>query len=498
MTLDITKKVLSSLALGTALTACTVGPDYTAPKLELASFHNVADNHAAARPAPVLDRWWTGFDDPMLVTVEQRALNQNLDLAAALARVRQARAVASGADAELLPTADFNASATYERQSLNSPTSRVASGSPGYARDVHDYTVGPSASWEIDLFGGLRRNAAAAKDEVQAAESYQAGTRVIVAADTADAYLQVRGLQARLDVARQQIDTDDHLLGLVRNRLASGAATDREVAQAQALLQQAQATVPPLRFALEKQLNRLDVLMGVQPGTYARDLSVVTAIPSIPAIPGDQTPVDVLRRRPDVIAAERNLAASSERIGAAISDYYPKVSLSGLVGLDSVSASHLFTSPSFAAAGGGALSWRIFDFGKVDAEVAQAKGANAEALAVYRQSVLKAAEDVENALSGLAQTQAHVAELEGEVQSLTKVRDLAQQAYQAGSITLTDVLDADRQLLDAQDQLDDNRAGVARAAVTVFRAIGGGWDAPRPAQQVAGHADGRHLAGSAG
>jgi NodT family efflux transporter outer membrane factor (OMF) lipoprotein len=468
---------LSSLLLSSTLVACTVGPDYTAPKNTLVPFHNVADVSATRRPsAPPLDQWWTGFNDPMLATVVWRALNQNLDLDAALARVRQARATASGSSSQLLPTVDFGASTTFEHQSLNGAFGSVADGSPGFHRDGREDVVGPSASWEIDLFGGLRRQAKAAKEEAQAAEAERAGTRVTVAADTADAYLQVRGYQARLAVAQNQISTDEHLVELVRNRFASGAATDREIAQAEALLKQARATVPPLRFALEQQLNRLDVLMGAQPGTYARELETVHDIPSIPPIPGNQQPIDVLRRRPDIIAAERRLAASNEEIGAAISDYYPKISLAGALGFDSLNTNRLFTGNAFQALGTGALRWRLFDFGKVDAEVAHARGSNAEALATYRQAVLRASEDVEDSLAGLDQAHAHVVELQDETQSLIKARDLAVEAYQGGSITLTDVLDADSQLLTVQDQVDANRADAARAAVGVFRALGGGWD----------------------
>jgi len=468
---------LSSFLLTTALTACAVGPDYTPPKAELAPFHNIVLASAQEGPVtPPLDKWWTGFNDPMLVTVVQRALDQNLDLAAALARVSQARAAASEAGATLLPTVDFDASSTYQHQSLYGQFGSVSRTSPGFKRNAREDVLGPSASWEIDLFGGLRRGEAAAEDEEQAAEATGAGTRVTVAADTADAYLQIRGYQARLAVAEHQIKTDEQLVQLVGNRIAAGAGTDREGAQAEALLKQARATVPPLRLALEQQLNRLDVLMGAQPGTYARELATVRDVPAIPPIPDDQQPIDVLRRRPDIIAAERHLAASNERIGVAIADYYPKISLSGALGFDSISGSKLFTSGAQQATGGGAIKWRLFDFGKVDAEVAQAHGANAEALAVYRHAVLHAAEDVENALAGLAQTQAHVIELQGEVQALVKARDLAQQAYTAGSITLTDVLDADRELHTAQDEFDANRAGAARAAVGVFRALGGGWE----------------------
>jgi NodT family efflux transporter outer membrane factor (OMF) lipoprotein len=476
----VLKTALSSLAISIMLAGCAVGPDYVAPKTELAPLHNVTKAESdKKRPVPSIDRWWTGFSDPVLVTIVQRALDQNLDLAAAMARVSQARAAASGAGAELLPTVDLGASATAQRQSLRGPIGTIAGDSPGFKRNVHDTTIGPAASWEIDLFGGLRRGADAAENEAQAIEAEQVGTRVIVASDAADAYFQVRGYQARLAIARQQIETDEHLLKLVQNRYEAGASQGLEVAQADALLKSARATVPPLRIALERQLNRLDVLMGEQPGTYAKKLEQVTEIPSVPAVPGDVQPSDVLRRRPDIIAAERRLAASNERIGAAISDYYPKVSLSGALGFDTMSGS-LFSSKSFTAVGGAGLRWRLFDFGKVDAEVAQARGANAEALALYRQSVLRAAEDVENSFMQLSQTVIHVVQLQEQVEALEKSRDLSEQAYRAGSITLTDVLDADRQLLTARDELDANRADAARSAVGVFRSLGGGWDTRAP------------------
>jgi NodT family efflux transporter outer membrane factor (OMF) lipoprotein len=469
--------VLIGIALSLSLGACAVGPNYVRPNSELTPFHNmaqVAPNDASATPP--LDHWWTGFNDPVLVAIVGRALNENLDLAASYARVRQARAMALGAGAELLPTFDMNGSATREHQSLRGELGSIAGGLPTFRRNVNDFTVGPAASWEVDVFGGLRRNSAAARAELQAAQADHAGVRVTVVAEAADAYLQIRGYQARLSIAQNQIDTDEHLLRLVHARYDAGGGQGREIAQAEALLKQARAIVPPLRIGLEQQLNRLDVLMGEQPGTYARELETRQEIPSIPALPADEHPSDVLRRRPDIIAAERRLAASNEKIGAAISDYYPKFSLSGALGWDSVSGGHLFVPEAFQSVGTGALRWRLFDFGKVDAEVIQARGANAEALAVYRQAVLLAAEDVEDALMTLSQTELHVAELQDQVQSLERARDLSEQAYRAGSISLTDVLDADRQRLAARDELEANRAGSARAAVGVFRAFGGGWD----------------------
>jgi NodT family efflux transporter outer membrane factor (OMF) lipoprotein len=481
--------LLMGVSLASLLAGCAVGPDYVPPATQLQPFQHTptVQSDGAQRTAPPLDTWWTGFDDPMLVTIVNRALAQNLDLAAAFARVQQARAVAQSAGAQLLPTLDLDASATAEHQSLTSPVGSLARTFPGYSRDQREYTVGAAASWEIDLAGGLRRNAAAAAGELQAAQADQLGTRVTVAADAADAYLQVRGFQARLAVAQDQIETDAKLLELVRARRHAGAADEREIAQAEALLRQARTVVPTLRANLSAQLNRLDVLMGAQPGTYANELTQGSGqangpahgqagdIPAIPPITAQASPTDVLRRRPDVIAAERRLAASNERIGAALSDYYPKLSLSGLLGFDSLNTNDLFTARAFQPAITGGLRWRLFDFGKVDAEVQSARGANAEALAIYRQTVLKAAEDVENAFVSLTETQARRVELDGEVASLQRARDLSERAYRAGSITLTDVLDADRQLLVARDDLDATRADAARAAVAAFRALGGGW-----------------------
>jgi len=479
------KAIISGLIISAALAGCAVGPDYVAPKTEMTPFHNTqaVANRQTTLPAPKLDIWWTGFNDPMLETIVQRALDQNLDLQAAIARVAQSRAAAQAAGAALLPTIDANTSYTAEHQSTQSPLGALASAFPNYSRDQKEYVVGATASWEIDLAGGLRRAHSAARDEEEAAEANQLGTRITVAADAADAYLQIRGLQMRLAVAQNQIDTDAHLLELVQARVQAGAATPREVAQAEALLRQARASIPVLRIGLEAQLNRLDVLMAAQPGTYAAELSTnAGAIPDIPAIGTNDQPIDVLRRRPDIIAAERHLAATSEEIGVAISDYYPKISLSGALGFDSITSSDFLSAKSFQPVGTGALQWRLFDFGKVDAEVKQARGANAEALAQFRQAALKATEDVEDAFITLSQTELRVRELEQEVTALTRARDLSEKAYRAGSITLTDVLDADRQLLGSRDDLDATRADAARAAVRTFRALGGGWDAP---QQIA-------------
>jgi len=468
--------VLLAAALGAA--GCEVGPQYKGPPAQkLAELHNTAivDRRQTGTPAPQIETWWTGFNDPELTRIVDRALAQNLDIAAAMARVEQARAAAREAGAQLLPTLDASGSATPLRQSVNSPIGAIARHLPGYERNQTLYDAEVGAQWEIDLSGGLRRAAEAARDEEQAAEAQQLGTRVSVVAEAADAYFQVRGDQARLAIADSQVQTDVRLLELIRLRVSRGAAAEKEVAQAQALLAQARATIPPLRTHIEGQLNRLDVLMGAQPGTYAAQLSTPAAIPNAPAIPPGQNAATLLRRRPDVIAAERRLAGSSARIGIAVSEYYPKVSLAALLGFESLSGSRLWSAGSFQPEATAGLRWRLFDFGRIDAEVAQADSAHAQALLAYRQTVLRATEDVENAFMALAQLELQTRELVNEVDALARARDASQESYLGGASSLTDVLDADRQSLVAQDELARTRADTDRAAVMSFRALGGGW-----------------------
>jgi NodT family efflux transporter outer membrane factor (OMF) lipoprotein len=466
-----------ALALSASLSGCAVGPKYQRPTVKLQPFHNTPSVEARTTsfPAPSLDQWWTGFRDPELTRIVNRALEQNLDLAAAITRVQQARAAAQGAGARRMPSGNLYASTTTLSQSTESMTGRAASPLPGYDRHQNYYDLGLMASWETDLFGGLKKGAQAATAEAQAAEVSHSGTRITVAAEAADAYMQVRGAQARLIFAKDQIATDQHLVELVQQRRDAGVASDRELAQAQALLSQAKATIPLLTVSLEAQLNRLDVLMGAQPGTYAAELSSFADIPDVPEISGYGTPTDLLRRRPDIIAAERMVAASNARIGQALAEYYPKLSLSGIVGSQAVAPAHLFEQQGFQPIGVVGLRWRLFDFGRVAAEVEGARGANAEALLQYRSSVLHAAEDVEDAFSLLVQSENRRNEILREIAELQRVRDLSEQSYTAGVIALTDVLDADRQLLAAKDELAVARESSARAAVGSYRALGGGW-----------------------
>lgn len=469
------KTVTPLLACLLALAGCAVGPDYVKPTATLAPLRNVnaVEARAAGPAAPRLDQWWTGFGDPRLTGIIERVLNQNLDLKASMERIAQSRAVARAWRAQLLPAFDANAQVIAERQSLESPIGAIAQAFPGFDRNAELYDIGIGASWEIDLFGGLLRHEEAAKAEAGAAEAMHAGIRVAVMAEAADSYFRIRGDQAQLRVVEAQIATDAELLELIRLRNVHGMATDREVAQAEALLAQAQGNVPLLRIDLEAQLNRLDVLMGAQPGTSAGELAASAALPAVPQIATKTS--ELLRRRPDVIAAERNLAAANARIGAAVAEYYPKLSLAGLLGFESLTPDHLFRRATFQPVGVAGLRWRLFDFGRINAEVAHAHAATREALVRYRQAILSAAEDVETACATLVQLELRLQDITRHIGALTRARDESREAYQAGLIALTDVLVADRQLLVAKSDLPRTQADAARAAVRLFRALGGGW-----------------------
>ena len=434
----------------------------------------------ASTAAPALDDWWQGFHDPVLSDLVGRALAQNLDLAAALARVDQARAAAQAAGALALPQVGIQGSLLRQRQSLKSPEGALASAFPGYEREQTLQTLGIGASWEADLGRGLDQGKVAAQADWRAAEAARSGAQVRIVAEVADAYFRLRGAQARLAVAEDQLGTQQQLLTLVQDRLDHGLGTQREREQARGLLQQARGALPPLRTEESVQLHRLDVLLGQQAGFGAASLQAASVVPvaTIPSLPADITPAQLLARRPDVIAAEARVDATQARIGVARAEYYPHVTLGALLGGQSLHGA-LFSADAFQPQALLGLRWRLFDFGRVDAEVAQARGARAEALAGLRLRMLQATEEVENALVLLAGLEAQQAELVQEVDAHRRARDAAADAYRGGALSLIEVLEEDRLLLSANDQLARLQADRARAAVAAFRALGGGWTAPQ-------------------
>lgn len=460
------------------VTGCSVGPDYAEPKVELPGHFSALTPATRTVDAPLgdLTAWWNAFNDPVLSQLVNRALEQNLDLAQATARIEQARAGLGAANAALLPSATVSGQAARARQSLETPLGQVLNSDPAYNRYGSAYEANLNAGWELDVFGGLRRGKEAAVADYQASQAAAVATRLAVVAQTADLYISIRGLQARLEIARKQVETRQRLLSTIEHLYAKGLAAELQLNQTQGSLNQAQATVPVLQTGLDSAMNALDVMLGKPPGTYTAQLPQSAHIPDVPKFASLGSPADLLRRRPDLIVAERRLAASNARIGEAISEYYPKFSVGALLGsATSVSSGNLFSNDASQASAVLGLRWRLFDFGRINAQIVLAKGQEAEALAAYRQSVLRASEDVESAFSALINREQQFKQLAQGETAFTKARDRSFTAYEKGVVSLIEVLNADENLLAASDGRAQAQTESARAAVATFKALGGGW-----------------------
>lgn len=480
------RRTLVLLTFSSVSVGCAVGPDYRKPEVALADHYlgkTQVDQRSATAKAD-LEAWWEGFNDPLLTRFVSLAFDQNLDLAQASARISQARSGLRMTNAALLPSGNLNASAARNHQSLETPLGQLLNATPGYDRNGSQYEADISASWEMDVFGGLHRDREAAIAEYQASEAGKNATRLAVAAKTADLYIIIRSLQTRIAIARNQLETQQKLLALVDLLYSKGLAPKLQVHQVEGARAQTQATIPALEASLEEALNAFDVMLGVPPGTYRTELSPVQNIPSPPQISSMGTPADLLRRRPDLIVAERRLAASNARIGAAIAEYYPKFSITALLGTaTAISTGNLFSSGANQAAGVLGLRWRLFDFGRINAQIELAKGQEAEALAAYRQAALRATEDVENAISSLVKREEQTGSLLQSEASFSQARNASFAAYQKGVVSLIEVLHADENLLRTSDAKAQAQTEAARSAVAAFKALGGGWDESNLASQ---------------
>jgi NodT family efflux transporter outer membrane factor (OMF) lipoprotein len=466
------------------ITSCAVGPDYKKPDIAFSNQY-IGQTQLEKRKAQSdgelvntdLATWWDGFSDPLLSRYVRLALEQNLDIAQATARISQAKSGLGAAHAALLPSANVSAQAIRNHQSLETPLGQLLNSTPGYDRNANLYEANLNASWELDLFGGLRREQEAALAEYQAAKAGAIATRLAVAAQTSDIYITIRGLQSRLDISKRQLEIQQQLLSKVNMLYSRGLAPRLQVQQVEGAVAQVKAAIPVLESALDVSMNALDVMLGVAPGTYRAELEKVGPIPVAPQISLIGSPSDLLRRRPDLIVAERRLAAVNAKIGVAVSEYYPKLALSALIGsATAISGGNLFSRAANQAAGVVGLRWRLFDFSRINAQIDQAKGQEAEALAAYRQSALRATEDVENAISALVKREKQTeALLQGE-QSFSQARKSSFVAYQKGVVSLIEVLHADESLLKTSDAKAQAQTESARSAVAAFKALGGGWE----------------------
>lgn len=468
--MSVINTLRAALIAGVSLTAaaCAVGPNYTAPATPPAAFQN-ADPAVFSAANPEAE-WWKAFGDPVLDQLVGQALGGNLDLRIAVARVGEARALFTEQRLDQLP--HVTANGTYAKRDQQQP------GFTTERAEIESYQAGFDARWEIDLFGRVRRGVQAAGAEAGAVQADLRDAQVTVAAEVARNYLELRGAQARLKVAQRNLETQRETVRLTKVRFDAGAGSPIDVASAQARLNATESVIPALITAEKRANHRLAVLTGQRPG--ALDALLVQreadVRPLITALPIGEAG-DLLRRRPDVQAAERRLAASTARVGVATADLFPRVSVTGFVGFLSGTATGFGNSASQAWSVAPTVSWPALDLGSAHARLRAARARDDAALASYDQTVLRALEDLENALVAYSQQQAQLRSLTDQAAASRRAAELARVQYKEGGIDFLVLLDAERTLLAAEDALTVAETGVNTNVVAIYKALGGGWTA---------------------
>jgi multidrug efflux system outer membrane protein len=456
-----------------------VGPNYQQPPLQApAAFANQTQEGLSTEGVETL--WWRGFQDHTLNQLVDQALAHNHDLRVATARLREARSLRLETTFDRYPTVTSQAS--YTRQRLSEAVAPA-----GGDRDIELYDAGFDASWELDFFGRVRRSIEASTAVVEAAEASRQDVVLILLAEVARNYFEVRGTQNQLAVARRNAENQRQTLDLTIALLQGGRGTELDTSRAEAQLTSTLATIPPLETAVKQAIYRLGVLIGQQPTALEPELSEPLPLPSLPTLVALGRPNDLLRRRPDIRVTERNLATATADIGVATADLFPRVTFTGSVALQAGSFVGIGKGGSDTFTIGPGIFWAAFDLGRVRARIRAADARTEAALAQYEQRVLLALEETENALVDFTRQQARRDLLRASAQASERAQNLARQRYQFGVADFLTVLDAERTLLEAQDRLAASETQTATALVAVYKALGGGWEiAP---EQVATHMD---------
>lgn len=468
---------IAILAL-TTLAGCTVGPNHVAPDAKSPSTWPEPLESGLASDTADLREWWRTFNDPTLDSLIDRALADSLDLREAASRVREARALRGITAADRLPSIDARGAASYRRDSENAFEDFSSGGEGGNAGEETDlYEVGFDATWEIDLFGRVRRSVEAADADLGLAIESERDARVILVSEVARNYVELRSAQARLALARQNVRIQQDTLDISRDRFNAGISTELQVAQSEAQLESTRSRIPVLVTDLKRSIFRLDVLLGLQPGTLAPELESVAAVPPTPTDIPIGLPAELLRRRPDIRAAERALAAATARVGVAIADLYPRFTLSGSFGLSSEDSGNLFDADSRAwSAGPLAVRWPVFDAGRIRNNIKVQEERQEQALVSYERTVLGAYEEVANALVLYARVRERRESLALAVSADQRALDLANDLWARGLTDFLNVLDTQRALFLLQDELASSDAQVTTSLVALYKALGGGWD----------------------
>ncbi|MEO6434945.1 MAG: efflux transporter outer membrane subunit [Tepidisphaeraceae bacterium] len=489
---------------------CTVGPDYRQPETAVPDAFPSAAEEPSTRPAstraasaqpttqvvsttqPAMTAqspWWTTFEDPALDRLIEQAARANLDLRAAEARVREARAARGVVSADFWPTVDGGGSYTRSKGSENFGSSGGFVGPGGGSSfgggesDLWDARF--DALWELDVFGRTRRGVQSADANIQSTIADRNDVLLSLLAEVARNYVELRGFQRQVAIALDNVKSQQDTLELTQAKFNAGLTSDLDVARAEAQVESTTSTIPTLQTRAQQAIHRLSVLLGQPPASLTEQLAEPGQIPSPPPQIPVGLPSELLRRRPDIRRAERNLAAATARIGVATADLFPKFTISGALGLQSDSFNDWGDiSSSFWSIGPG-VSVPIFNAGRLRSNVAVERARTDQALAAYEQAVLVSLEEVENALVAYRKEYVRRASLSRAVTANQRAVSLSQQLYQRGLSTFLDVLDAQRALYLTQDDLVRSDALVSSNAVALFKALGGGWDAEQVAPQQA-------------
>ncbi len=460
--------ILAVLVSTALLAACAVGPDYKPPETA-AEFRGADPAILAERPFEAA--WWKQFGDPTLDGLIERALGGDLDIKIAAARVREARALYHAARRDRWPGA--------EAEIAKNETNAQQPGVSAQRVDVESYESGLTSVWELDLFGRVRRGVQAAAADADAAEANLHDAQVLVAAEVASSYLDLRGAQKRLTVARANADSQRKTLNLTRVRLDLGRGSELDVASAAARLSSTEASIPPLAADRTAAANRLAVLLGVEPGALDDELAPRELPPHLTTLAID-SPEALLRRRPDIRAAERGLAAATARIGIAKADLFPRLTLSGFIGFVTGDAGELGDSASRAWSFSPVFSWGGLDPG-VRARLVAAEARADGALAVYDRTVLRALEEADTAFARYAQNRTRLASAVEAATASQRAAELARVQYREGALDFLRLLDAERTALTAEDAVAAAETDLNESVVVIYEALGGGWEAAVPA-----------------
>ena len=446
------------LVASLVLAGCTVGPNYAPPELAVPAAWNAVPEEAAGDPDAELARWWQRFGDPQLTRLVERSVRGNLDLRVAEARVREARALRGVRAAGLWPELDADT---------------ILSPARGNERSL--FRTALDAFWEIDVFGGLRRSVEAADADLQASIETRRAVLLELTGAVAATYIELRGLQGRIAAVRGNLASQEETQALTEAQRNVGLVSDLDVDRVHALVFATAAELPPLETALAASLHRLAVLLGEAPAALVAELGEPSTIPSAPAEVLAGIPADLLRRRPDLGRAERELAAATARIGEATADLYPRFTLTGSVGLRSEDVKDLLQGRYNFASIGPNVIWPVFSAGRILSGIKAQNARQEQALARYEQALLLALEEVETALVRYAREQVRRDALRDAVEANREAAVLARRLYANGLIEFLDVLVAERSLLESEDRLVTSETAVSTSLVALYVALGGGW-----------------------